>query len=90
MARESLDVSVVVCSNRSYRILQVELMRAGVTEPGPGAAALTDLGNPELDWVHLARGMGVEGRRAETADDLVDALRWSLSTSGPSLVDVRL
>ncbi len=90
MARESLDVSVVVCSNRSYRILQVELARAGVTEPGPGAAALTDLGHPDLDWVHLAKGMGVDGRRAETADELVDALRWSLAAEGPSLVDVRL
>jgi acetolactate synthase I/II/III large subunit len=90
MARESLDISVVVCSNRSYRILQVELARAGVTEPGPGASSLTDLGRPDLDWVHLGRGMGVDGRRAETADELVDALRWSLSTEGPSLVDVRL
>jgi acetolactate synthase I/II/III large subunit len=90
MARESLDISVVVCSNQSYRILQVELARAGVTEPGPGAAALTDLGRPDLDFVALGQGMGVPGRRAETSDELVDALRWSLAESGPSLVDVRL
>ena len=90
MARESLDVTVVLLSNRSYRILQVELMRAGVGEPGPGAVGLTDLSRPELDWVALATGMGVEARRAATADQLVDALRISFATSGPTLVEVVL
>lgn len=90
MARESLDISVVVCSNRSYRILQVELMRAGVTEPGPGASALTDLGRPDIDFAQLAQGLGVPARSADTADGLVDALRWSLAEPGPTLVDVRL
>lgn len=90
MARESLDVTVVICANRNYRILQVELMRAGVVEPGPGAMGLTDLGRPELDWVSLATGMGVVGRRVTTADQLVDALRISFASPGPSLVEVVL
>jgi acetolactate synthase-1/2/3 large subunit len=90
MARESLDITVVVCANASYRILQVELMRAGVTEPGPGASALTDLGHPDLDWVSLSEGLGVPARRAETAEELVAGLRASLATDGPSLVEVRL
>jgi acetolactate synthase-1/2/3 large subunit len=90
MARESLAVTVVICANRSYRILQVELARAGVAEPGRGASGLTDLTRPTLDWVSLGRGMGVPGARAETADDLVRELRRSLARPGPSLIEAVL
>ena len=45
-ARESLDVTTIICANRAYRILQIELMRAGVAEPGRAARSLTDLGEP--------------------------------------------
>ncbi|QGG97040.1 acetolactate synthase large subunit [Actinomarinicola tropica] len=87
MARESLDVTVVVLANRNYRILQYELLRAGVAEPGPGAMGLTDLGRPELDWVSLAAGMGVDARRATTSDQFVEALRLSFATAGPTLIE---
>jgi acetolactate synthase-1/2/3 large subunit len=90
MARESLDVTVVVCANRSYRILQFELARAGVVEPGPRARSLTDLSHPELDWVSLARGMGVPASRPENAEELVAALERALATPGPALVEVRV
>jgi acetolactate synthase-1/2/3 large subunit len=90
MAREALDVTVVVCANRAYRILQVELARAGVPEPGPKARALTELARPELDWVALARGFGVPASRAETADALAAALRRAFATPGPALVECLL
>jgi acetolactate synthase-1/2/3 large subunit len=89
-ARESLDVTTVVCANRAYRILRVELARAGVAEPGPQALALTDLGRPVLDWVALARGLGVPGVRVESADELVAALRRSLAEPGPTLIEAVL
>ncbi len=90
MARESLDVTVVVCANRRYRILQVELARAGITEPGPVALSLTDLGRPPLDWTSLAKGLGVPAQSVASADDLVDALRRSFHEPGPSVVEVLL
>ena len=40
IARESLDVVTILCSNRAYRILQIELARAGIAAPGPKAQAL--------------------------------------------------
>jgi acetolactate synthase-1/2/3 large subunit len=89
-ARESLDVVTVICANRSYRILQVELARAGVAEPGPQARALTELTHPELDWVALARGQGVPARRAETAEELVEALQRALAEPGPALIEALL
>jgi acetolactate synthase-1/2/3 large subunit len=87
MAREGLDVVTIVCANRAYRILQVELARAGIAEPGPGARALTDLGHPELDWVALAKGMGVQGVRVDSADALVGALERAFAEPGPALVE---
>lgn len=89
-ARESLDLVALICANRSYRILQVELARAGIAEPGQQARRLTDLGRPNLDWVSLARGLGVPGSRAESADALVAELERALATPGPSLIEAVL
>jgi acetolactate synthase-1/2/3 large subunit len=89
-ARESLDVTTVLCSNRSYRILQVELARAGIAEPGPAARSLTDLDRPSLDWCALARGFGVPASRPANADELTTALENSFAEPGPHLVQVDL
>lgn len=86
MAREQLNVTVVLCSNRAYRILQVELGRTGNAEPGPNAMSLTDLSNPEIDWVSLAQGMGVPARRATTTTELATAL-GACKEPGPSLIE---
>jgi acetolactate synthase-1/2/3 large subunit len=89
-AREGLDVTTVICANRRYRILQVELLRAGVAEPGPQAVAMTDLSNPVLDWVSLARGMGVPAARATTANEFATALQRALAEPGPQLIEAIL
>jgi acetolactate synthase-1/2/3 large subunit len=89
-ARESLNITTVLCNNRSYRIMQVELARAGVTEPGRKARSLTDLSNPDIEWTSLARGLGVPSVRVETADALTRELERSLATPGPSLIEMIL
>ena len=87
MARESTDVTVVVCANRRYKILQIELERAGITEPGPDVKALTELTRPTIDWVSIAKGFGVPGCSVQTDEELAAALRRSFSESGPSLIE---
>lgn len=89
-ARESLDVTTVVCANRAYRILQVEMLRTGSDAGGRAARALTELTGPELDWVLLASGMGVPAVRVEDADSLVHALGRALTEPGPHLVEAIL
>ncbi len=89
-AREGRSVKTVLCSNRAYRILQVELARAGVAEPGPNALSLTELTRPELDWVSVARGFGVPGARATSADELVRELERVLQEPGPALIEARV
>ena len=87
-AREGLNVTTLLCNNRRYRILQVELARAGITEPGPKARSLTSLGNPNLDWVALAKGMGVPGVRVETAEALSQELERALKEPGPKMIEM--
>jgi len=87
-ARERLDVTTLVCNNRRYRILQVELARAGVTEPGRKARSLTSLADPELNWSQMATGMGVPAVRVETAEDLVIELRRAIAEPGPNLIEM--
>ena len=90
MAREQLDVTVVIAANNAYHILQAELGRAGIEEPGPAARSLTDLTGPVLDWVQIAQGFGVPARRASTAEELADALANGFNEPGPCLIEAVL
>jgi acetolactate synthase I/II/III large subunit len=90
MAREELDVTVVIYNNASYEILKMELQRVGAGGSGPRAADLFDLGRPELDFTHLARGMGVDASRATTADGFTSQLEAALATPGPTLVEAMI
>ncbi len=89
-AREGLDVITLVCANRSYRILQIELARAGIAEPGPQARSLTDLSHPEIDWTELSRGLGVPASRVEGAEEFQTSLEAALAEPGPRLIELRL
>ena len=90
IARESADVTVVVSANRRYRILQAELARAGIAEPGPKAHALTDLTRPVINWAELAKGFGVPACSVHTDDELAGALMRALADSGPNLIEAVL
>ncbi|OYV59362.1 MAG: hypothetical protein B7Z69_07260, partial [Actinobacteria bacterium 21-73-9] len=87
MAREGLDVTVVVLVNRRYAILEWERHRLGALAEGSASASLMDLSRPDLDYVALARGLGVPARRATTAEELVERLAASAAEPGPHLVE---
>ncbi len=89
-AREALNVTTVVLSNRSYAILNIELHRVGADAGGPRARRLLDLSDPDLDFCDLARGMGIPARRVENALDLCDALDTAYASPGPNLIEVPL
>jgi acetolactate synthase-1/2/3 large subunit len=88
MAREGLKVTTVVFANRSYAVLQREFSGLGVGAPGPRASAMFDIGRPTLDWVHLAKGMGVPASRVTTLDAFAKALREGFESDGPTLIEV--
>jgi acetolactate synthase-1/2/3 large subunit len=90
MAREQLDVTVVVFANHSYRILGVELSRTGAGKPGAAAASLLDLGDPRIDWIALASGLGVPAVRCDTAEAFDAAFAGAMGQKGPTLIEVAL
>jgi acetolactate synthase-1/2/3 large subunit len=90
MARESLDVTVVGLSNRSYAVLNYELRRVGAVSDGSTSQRMLDLDEPTLDLCKLAEAQGVPSVRVTTADELVEALRRSYSTPGPMFIEAML
>jgi len=88
MARENLDVTVVVFANRTYKILHGELVNVGVETAGRNAMAMFDMMNPDLDWVALAKGHGVQGERVATMDAFNAAFKKGVTGKGPYLIEV--
>ena len=84
---EKLDVTVVICANRLYRILMIELARTGAGAPGPAAQSMLSLGDPAIDWVKLAEAQGVPAVRCETADSFDREFARSVAQPGPKLIE---
>ena len=89
-ARESLNVTTLICSNRSYNILKIEFSRAEIKTPGPYAQSLTDLTNPAIDWVQISQGMGVPAVAVDSCEALVKELKIALQEDGPHLIEMIL
>lgn len=87
MAREKLDITTVIINNGSYAILNIELARVGVGNPGRKALSLLDLTNPAIGWTSISEGMGVPAERAETAEEFRNALAQALAIKGPRLIE---
>jgi acetolactate synthase-1/2/3 large subunit len=90
MARESLNVTTVVFANRDYAVLKREFAGLGFGTPGPRALDLFEIGRPEIDWVLLAKGMGVPATRATSLDAFAQALQEGFRNDGPSLIEVQV
>jgi acetolactate synthase-1/2/3 large subunit len=90
LARENLDVTVVVFANHVYRILNIEMGRTGSGNPGPAASRLLDLGDPNIDWVSLAKGLGLPAVRCETAEAFETAFARAMSEPGPRFIEAAI
>jgi acetolactate synthase-1/2/3 large subunit len=88
MARENLDVTVIVLANRAYNILRGELQAMGAGTPGQRAKDMLTLDRPDLDWVSLAKGHGVEGGRATTLEELAREAKRAFARRGPYLIEL--
>jgi acetolactate synthase-1/2/3 large subunit len=89
-AREGLNVVTIVFANRIYQILRGEFDGVGAGEPGQRAQDMLKLDRPTLDFVALAKGMGVPGRAVTTVDEFVAALAEAMPEQGPRLIEVRM
>ncbi|MGI9418493.1 MAG: acetolactate synthase large subunit [Geminicoccaceae bacterium] len=89
-ARENLDVTTVILSNRAYAILQGEMTNVGVANPGPTGRSMMSLDDPPLDWPALAKGMGIDAVAASDGADFARALGRGIATPGPFLIEARI
>jgi acetolactate synthase-1/2/3 large subunit len=88
MARENLDICVMIFSNRSYKILYSQLADVGAANPGPRARDMLTLDRPAIDFVTMAKGMGLPGGQAHDLEELTKQLTYAMSQRSPYLIDV--
>jgi acetolactate synthase-1/2/3 large subunit len=86
-ARERLNVTTVILANRKYAILLGELASVGAN-PGRTALDMMDLGNPDLDWVQIAGGMGVDAAKATTMEEFNDLFERANKRPGPFVIEL--
>jgi benzoylformate decarboxylase len=81
---------LVILNNASYRILKQRLhaMR-GIAEQADSYVGM-ELLDPAIDFVGLARSLGVAAERAKTVQEATDLLAQALDGGGPALIDVEL
>ena len=89
-ARDGLDVTTVIFANRTYEILKGELANVGASNPGRKALDMLEIGRPDLDWVAMSKGMGVDAERVHNVDDFCTAFSRGLAVQGPYLIEVVL
>jgi acetolactate synthase-1/2/3 large subunit len=90
MAREQLDVTIVIYANRSYAILNIELQRVGIANVGPKALSMLDLHNPEMNWTQIAAGLGMEASRATTCAEFAAQYGSAMKRRGPRLIEAMM
>ncbi len=86
-ARENLDVTTIICANKSYAILAYEHFQIEGRPPGPRAMPVLSLDQPALGFAALARGFGVEAQTVDSAESLDAALAAAVARRGPFLIE---
>ncbi len=87
MVREQADVTVVIMNNNSYAILNIELARVGAGQPTPKTLSMLSLANPRINWVEIARGMGMAASRANSGEEFDDQFLAAMNHKGPQLIE---
>jgi thiamine pyrophosphate-dependent acetolactate synthase large subunit-like protein len=80
----------VILSNRTYRILKFNMNRYRRTLAIPAGRPYThlDLTSPTLDFVEIAHGMGVAGKRITHPEEIQAAVTEALSLNEPYVLEV--
>ena len=90
-AHHRVPVVFVIVNNRVYRILKYNMNRfravAGV-EGRAGSYRHLDLTDPDVDYVSVARGFGVEGRRVSAPEEIGPAVEEAFASGAPRLLEL--
>ena len=83
-------MTTVICSNKVYQILKIEQNKQKLSQTGSAAKSLTNLGEPDIDWVSIAKGFGVEAVKVTTCEDFHKNFETALKHDGPFLIEACL
>jgi benzoylformate decarboxylase len=89
-AHYRLPITFVVPNNASYAILKSGMLSLGLDSAKRGVYPGMDLVDPEIDYVGLARALGVRAERVTKPAELRDVLAVSVADPGPTLIDVAI
>jgi len=89
-ARESLAVVYVIFNNASYRILKQRVHALKGFSAADDRYVGMDLDRPAIDFIGLARALGVPGERVDKAADVGPAVGRGAASGGPYLIDARI
>ena len=87
MGREKLPIVTIIFANRSYRILNIEMMRTEAGSVGKTAQDMLSIDNPTLDFVALAKGQGINAISVNTAEAFEEALKAAIEANEPWLIE---
>jgi len=87
IARENLNVTIVILKNDRYGILEVELARVRESAANDKMMSMLEIDKPSIDWVKIAGGMGVPATSASTAEEFYQQLSEALDHKGPRLIE---
>jgi benzoylformate decarboxylase len=89
-ARENLRMVFVIINNSSYRILKQRTNAMKQLAAQTDTYVGMDLDRPRIDFLSVARGLGLTAHRAATLSDVQDLLVQALAHDGPTLIDVEV
>jgi acetolactate synthase-1/2/3 large subunit len=90
IARERLDVTVIIFANDIYAILQIELARTGASDLGATALPVLRLDNPSINWCKLGESLGLRCTECVTAESFDAVFARAMQSAGPELIVARL
>jgi benzoylformate decarboxylase len=89
-AHYKIPVIIVILNNTSYRILKQRLHALRGHAEQVDAYVGMELINPAVDFVGLARSLGIEAQRAKTVHEATDLVAQGLKGGTSLLIDVAL
>jgi benzoylformate decarboxylase len=87
-AHYQIPVVFVICNNAQYQILKLCGKSLSLKQADQEKFEGCDLVGPELDYLALAKGFGVEAHRVTEPDELADRVSAALRGDRPVLFDV--
>ena len=92
-ARDGVPVLTVVCNNLNYQTVRNAYVRYGGKMKNANQYTGMYLGDPDIDFVQLAKSQGLDGVTVENSADLRPALKRGIAATRegtPFLIDVRV